>query len=353
LLPLLAFAAALFFKDVVHPERITLALALLMNVSLHGILLAACIGLAYLLQAARHWKEFPETTRKRYIACVGAILLLLIVLYAVLKPAPDVQGWQDVQHRSPSLIVRMAWDGINGAFFDYSPLTVAWLLALAIWCFSRKGTARFLPLAAILVLGVFYGFYGLVHHQGTIFVAAIAGMWILWPTSAERSRFSSWQRYAHQAFAASLICLLAYQVWNAQAIIRNDYRYPYCGAADTARYLKSVGADRQPIVGYLYGMVAVEAYFDHNIQANRPTAYFHHGQPFVGVLFDDADFQTYHPEYVVVPGWYNVDYMFQTRFEPYLRAHGYHLVHFSDGYLFSKRGWAFRQVYFTFRRDSK
>ena len=49
LLPLLAFAAAILFKDIRHPERMTMVLVLLANLSLHGTILAGCFGLAYLI----------------------------------------------------------------------------------------------------------------------------------------------------------------------------------------------------------------------------------------------------------------------------------------------------------------
>ena len=39
LLPLLAFAAAMLFKDIQHPERMTVVLVLLANLSLHGTII--------------------------------------------------------------------------------------------------------------------------------------------------------------------------------------------------------------------------------------------------------------------------------------------------------------------------
>ncbi len=53
LLPLLAFAAAILFKDIRHPERMTIVLVLLANLSVHGTILAGCFGFAYLIEAVR------------------------------------------------------------------------------------------------------------------------------------------------------------------------------------------------------------------------------------------------------------------------------------------------------------
>jgi len=80
-----------------------------------------------------------------------------------------------------------------------------------------------------------------------------------------------------------LLCLCAVNVWDAVVVIHREYLYPYSGAEDAAKYLKSVGADRGSIFGFFYGMVGVQAYFDHNILANTPTAYFHHGLPLHGI----------------------------------------------------------------------
>jgi hypothetical protein len=351
LLPLLAFAAALLFKDANHPERITIVLALLANLSAHGALLAACIGLAYLWQGARSWAAFDERVRGRYVLSVGAMLLVFLFLFAVLQPPPDVEAMHTVRDRTLSAIASRAWQGINGAFFDFAPLTLGLLVLIAVWSFLRRGASALLVPIVILVLGILYGYYGLAHHQGTIFIAAITGLWIAWPTAQETKTFSAWGRWTHQALVVGLVCLLAYQVWNAVAVIRNEYRYPYSGAEDAAKYLKSVGADREPLIGYGDYMAGVQAYFDRNIQINKPTTYFHHGEPLDRGSVSGAEIQSYAAAYVVFTCWSQCESEFQTGFDPFMHTYGYSLVHSSDGYLLSKRGWDMRQVYFIYHRN--
>ena len=58
LLPLLVFAAAYFYGDRRHPVRMTAVLILLANVSVHGTVIAACLGLGYLIQAIQEWPKF-------------------------------------------------------------------------------------------------------------------------------------------------------------------------------------------------------------------------------------------------------------------------------------------------------
>ena len=350
LFPLLAFAAACIFKDVRHPERITIVLILLANLTAHGALLAGCLALAYAIDVFKAWPDLDEQTRGRFVLSAAALVLTFFFLFAVLNPPADVEALQGANHRTLSQEASKMWEGVAGAFLDSTALTLAWLALAVVWCFLRKRLIVFvLPVAA---LGIFYGLVnGWTHQQGTIFVAAMVGLWIAWPTHQEEMAFSPRERWTHFAMVVALTGVFAYQIWNAAAIIRNDYRYPYCGAEDTAKYLKSVGADRRPMVGYLYGMVAVQAYFDHNILANVPTAYAHHGLPFRGVELNPRELERIAPEYVVFTSWEDPENTLRDVYEPFMHAEGYSLVHVSDGYLLSKRSWDLRQVYFVFHRN--
>jgi hypothetical protein len=350
LFPLLGFAAACNFKDVKHPERITIALVLLANLTAHGALLAACLGVAYVIEVVKAWPTLEEQTRVRFMLAAAVMLLAFLFLFVVLNPPADVEGLQRTQPRTLFEEASKMWQGVTGAFFDSTAVTLVWLALGVVWCWLRKRPiVLILPVAA---LGIFYSVVnGWAHQQGTIFLAAIIGLWIAWPTQKEEMAFSPRERWTHLAMIVALICLFSYQIWNAAGIIRNDYRYPYCGAEDTAKYLKSVGADRQPIVGYLYGMVAVQAYFDHNILANLPTAYAHHGLPFRGVKLDLKELEGLAPEYVVFTAWEDPENTLNGVYAPFMSAAGYSLVHVSDGYLLWKRSWELRQVYFVFRRN--
>ena len=82
LLPLLAFSAALLFKDLKHPERMTIVLVLLANLSLHGTILAGCLGLVYVMDAYRARARLDARVRRNYWICIGimAAVLVFIVL---------------------------------------------------------------------------------------------------------------------------------------------------------------------------------------------------------------------------------------------------------------------------------
>src|SRR3974377_942446 len=74
LLPLLCFLVAILFKDVEHPERMTVVLVLLANLSLHGTILAACFGLLYLIEAIKSWRRFDVRLQNAYFICAGGVV---------------------------------------------------------------------------------------------------------------------------------------------------------------------------------------------------------------------------------------------------------------------------------------
>jgi len=358
LLPFLAFAAAILFKDLKHPERMTIVLILLANLSFHGTILAGCLGFAYLVDAVKSWSTLGDRLQGRYVLCVGAMALTFLVLFVILKPTPDVedivvrnvaarlQGPGRLQQPSMATKLRAV---VSGAFFDEPVTSSIFLLLAGAWCFVRRRLLTF-ALPVVLMITLYAIVHGYPHHHGTVFVAAITGLWIAWPTVEEQHGFTIRERRAAQGIVALLVCLFCLNIWDSAVAIRHEMLYPYSGAGDAARYLRSVGADRKPIFGYLYGMVGVQAYFDHNIAANVPTAYFHHGLPLTGNLLDLEDLRRKAPDYIVLCFGTQRPQQALDQIYPRLRSEGYELAHFSDGYFLYKRSVFERQVYFIFRR---
>jgi hypothetical protein len=352
LLPLFSFAAAALFKDLKHPERMTVVLVLLANLSLHGTIIAGCLGLAYLIDAIRSWATLEDRVRGRFVLCVGAMVVTFLFLFVILKPSPDVEEF--VLKKDPAKYhvveppkLAKVEAVLSGAFLDYSLPSGVLLLLLGAWCFMRRRLLTF-ALPTTLLLLLYTRVHGFAHHHGTLFVAAVIGLWIAWPTKAEQRDFTLGERRATQGIVALLVCLFAINIWDAGVIIRNDYLYPYSGAEDAANYLKSVGAIGKPIFGYMYGVAGVQAYFDRNILSNLSTAYYHHGTPLTGRFLDLEELRAASPEYLIIHSLYpDIDYR---TMNAALNSEGYELAHFSDGYLFFKRAVYERQVYFIYRR---
>lgn len=360
LLPLLAFSAALLFKDLEHPERMTVVLVLLANLSLHGTILAGCLGLVYLMDAYRAWGTLDSRLRRRYWICIAVMAAVFVFIVLILRPTPDIEEFvlkrqfaqlpPDVQAQAQvATALQKLTTVTSGAFLDWIVPSVAFLLLTASWFLLRR---RFILFA--LSVGTMIAFYskihGAAHHHGTAFIAALTALWIAWPTSPEPAGLDPVQRRALQGMTALLLCFCGSNIWDAAVAIQREYLYPYSGAQDAAQYVKSVGADRNPMFGFLFGVVAVQAYFDHNVFANMPTTYFHHGLPLYGVDLNIDDLHRINPEYVVA---YSMDpnLMVQVGI-PQLEREGYEVVHFSDGYYLYKRAVFERETYFILRRHA-
>lgn len=357
LMPLLAFLAAVFFKDVKRPERVTITLILLANLSLHGAILAGCLGVAYLWEAMKSWAVLEKPVRRRYVGCVVAMSVVFLFLAVILKPTPDVEEFamkKEIAQIAESLHVKQPTAQVkllavvSGAFLDYTALSVIFILLAGAWCAMRRRLLLFaVPVALLITLYV--AVHGYAHHHGTVFIAAITALWIAWPSQKEQEAFTLQERRATQMMMASLVCLCAIQIWDSAVVIRHEYLYPYSGAEDAANYLKSVRADSAPMFGYLYGIVGVQAYFDRNILSNIPTTYFHHGLPLYGTNIDLAQVERVAPRYVIIFTEQPQLLMDSGVLNSFL-ASGYRMVHFSDGYEFNKRTVYVRQAYLIFRR---
>jgi len=354
LLPLLAFAAALLFKDLKHPERMTLVLVLLANLSLHGTILAGCLALVYALDAYRARGTLDARVRRKYWGCIGVMAAVFVFVALILKPTPDVgefakpldQMPASIQAMQPTTLTKLE-STVSGAFLDYWLPSTVFILLTGWWCFHR-GRLLVFALPLLLLSALYSLIHGYAHHHGTLFVVAITAVWIAWPTTWERRGFNVLQQRAQWAMTALLLGLCALNVWDGVVAIRHEYLYPYSGAEDAANYLKSVGADSEKIVGFLYGVVGVQAYFDHNILANIPTAYYHHGTPLRGFDLDINEFRGINPEYVVA--FTEQPQLMMDFGIPPIRAEGYEIVHVSDGYMLYKRGVYVRQVYLILGR---
>jgi hypothetical protein len=336
----------------------TAVLVLLANVSFHGTILAGCLGLAYLIDAFGSWSTLDSRVRTRYLICIGVMAVTFVFVFIVLKPPADSLeiGYKQGLFRPPGYANRQGQvidpplkfaTVISGAFFDSPAPSVIFVVLAAVWCFLRGKLLVFL-LPVGLEIALYSFVYGTAHHHGTVFVAAIMGLWIAWPSPEEQRTLPAHDRWPLRGMIALLLCLCAVNIWDAAVVIKRDYLYPYSGAEDAANYLKSVGADRQSIFGYAFGISAVQAYFDHNILANIPTSYTHNGKPAWGKRLDVDQLERVRPDYAIE---FSVAPDVTLKSDvPEFASLGYKLVHFSDGYYFYKRGVYEREAYFIFQR---
>jgi len=353
LLPLLCFAAAIFFGDRQHPERLTVILILLAILTLHGTMIAGCLGVAYLVAARGIWPQLEERVRRKYFACIATMAILCVTLFFILKPPPDSGFFADsglVKELQPTAFTKLVAI-TSGAFLDLMIPSVIFVVLTLVWCIWRKRYLVF-TLTVFSLTGFYAAVHGFAHHHGTVFVAAIMGIWVAWPTPDDEEAFTEREKLYMRGMVALLIILCAVNIWDAVVVIQREYKYPYSGAGDAATYLKAAGADRGDVFGYMFGMNAVQAYFDHKILSNWPTSYVHASTAFkIGDVHIDQ-IERVRPEYIVVSAGVRQEELqgFLNLMGKSLSAAGYELVHISDGYQFTKRSVYERNVYFIFRR---
>ncbi len=194
------------FKDLEHPERMTVVLALLANLSLHGTILAGCLGLAYLIDAWRARGTFDARVRKKYWICIGVMAAVFVFIVVILKPTPDVGEFvkravepmpPEIQAMQPTKLVKLE-STISGAFLDYWIPSALFILFAGWWCFLRRRLLIFaLPVGSLIALYALI--HGYAHHHGTVFLAAITALWIAWPGSEEQHCFHRLERRALHA----------------------------------------------------------------------------------------------------------------------------------------------------------
>ena len=252
--------------------------------------MAGCLGLAYLLESVKPWPNYSSIIKKRYIASTIAVLLSFVFVALILWPSSDVEEFamRDEAakiaaslHVTPPTPLMKFVSVITGAFADYLSLSIVCLAVLVAWFSMRRKLIVFL-LPVSLLIALYVKVHGYSHHHGTVTIATIAALWSAWPNSQEMRAFSGLERKFTQAMIALLLMFCGIQIWDAVVVIKHEYLYPYSGAEDAAKYIKSAVDEGKPIMGYLYGVAGIQPYFDHNIFANMPTSYFHHGTPLHG-----------------------------------------------------------------------
>jgi hypothetical protein len=275
---------------------------------------------------------------------------MYLLLFLVLVPRSDVEATHQ-DSLTAAVIAHRSLASFSGALVDNAWLSVGILLLFGVWCFLRRSLTSFvLPVA--LMVGLYVYADGWSHQQGTIFLAMVTGLAVAWPTEEERLRFDRNSLWSYKAVVATLAVVLCYQAFIVSVTIRNDVRLPYSGAADMAKYLQSLVAEGKVINGYQYGMVAINADFDHNIFANWQHAYYHHAMSEFDQTTVFQQMRTSGADYIVLQWW---DPWNENKFSQQLQAPmgklGYSLDHFSDGYLLTKGGYTYRQIYLAFKKS--
>jgi hypothetical protein len=349
LFALFALIAAFRYKDLKHPAIFALSLVPLAMLTAHGGVLAGGLAIVYAWRFVSRWRRREGKTRRSFLISAVGVGAMYVFLFFVLLPPADVEATHH-DAISATIFLHRVLGVIGGALVDNGWASLFILCVLAGWSYSRKALAPLLvPVILLVVLYVYAS--GWPHFQGTVFISILVGLAIAWPDETERGQFCSAEIWRYWVMVSALGVVIAYQIYAGVCIIRNEMNLPYTGAEDMARYLRPMVDQGKTIAGFQYGMVAVNANFDHNIFENWPRSYYHHSLSEFKPEYVADEMRTSRADYIVTNWWDPWDEQkFTEGLVGPMGRWGYSLDHFSDGYLLTKRGYSHRQIYFVFRK---
>lgn len=264
LAPLLWLLAMAWGRRHDHPVRFTVVLALLANVSLHGLIISAALTAVHVVTLHRIWDVLEAPLRRRHTLCLAGLGAMGVLLLAILWPPSDLVSSSAGWNLSPLHALRVGpLAGLRALSFEVTAVPVA---AATCWYLWRVRCLWILVAPGAAVLGLFSVKYFSIWHEGTLTLVWLFALWV----ANDRVRRRSLQGVRRAQMTAMALTGLALtgQVWWSVASLSWDWQHAYSGAAEAATYIRDQGIDRQGIDGQGYASVAVGAYFPHDLFAN-------------------------------------------------------------------------------------
>ncbi len=256
LTPLLLFACALLYAGArQRAGALTILLCLLAAISLHAMMLAVGIWLAYQIRLASEWKELGRAERKSIVIAGAGYAVFVAAMAWSAWPASDGAF---ATHRDFSFLHLISFS--NAAFTE--AFTGQWLASWAALALSIpllwKGRALlpFVLSAALLsIAGAVV--YANLWHDGFLFLAWLFAIWI----AAARVK-------PGPGALASLILVIAVQCYWTARSVGYDWAHAYSGSKAAAAYLKTSGIPARGLYGLGFVCTAVQPYFARNAFRN-------------------------------------------------------------------------------------
>ena len=349
MLMLLGGACAYFFrKGRSHLVPFTLCAVVLAQLSLHALILACCMALAFAVrQDLFEQLRYGRGQRAAILSCAGffaaSIAFAIYVAHdahALYEPeVPLGLYWRFPISDGLPLIADTMRTALEFALTGSCISGFVFLVLLTLWLAQREALLEALPLAAIaLFFGIFY-FHG--HHSGILTVTLFVVLWMVWPR--ERQPLYS----LHTLFLVAFTGMLLVQIGWTRFCIVSDYKLPYSGAADAARLIHQIPNDAK-VFSYGFFTVGLQPYFDHQRFANLPQE-----QRYWNLRDDntvDGDIKrlaSEKPEWVIDTGVAEEKYF--GRLKPILRR-DYHLVRMDCGTQFFQDSFYVASCYGMYHR---
>jgi hypothetical protein len=190
----------------------------------------------------------------------GLCLLLLGIIWAI-----GIKKRTFVLPLLATVLLAFQMTTAKLAFFGIGGSVVLLILILA-WFVAVKQLACALPfLFTVLAMG---WIWSRPWHYGMALTAFLVSVWAAWPSgNPPENDFSA------QLLAVALAVLLVCQLPLTAETLRDEVQGPYSGSRATAEFLRPY-VGRRPLYCVNFYGTAVQPYFEQNIFANWPTAFW-------------------------------------------------------------------------------
>lgn len=279
LLSLLLFSIAIIY-DKKH-ERLILfvfLLALLANVSMHGVIISISLIFIHFIDFIKQWTKFGMNKRVKHLITYVVFLLLQTLLFFQLKTPSDIitfatfnkdfSGFYDLGIRmvSDALVSNISLDGYGNDWF-YSISNLLFLLTFTLtllWLMVRKKFLLFiLPILGLLTLMILV--YMNLWHFGVLFYVWLFALWVSYKDSDFLNRNTKVLKYL---VTIAMAIVLSIQVYCSVRTAFFDFRYNYSASKEAAEYIKKNIIENKKIYMTGFHTIAVQPYFKSNIFCN-------------------------------------------------------------------------------------
>lgn len=264
-------------------ERIVLfsiVLALLANVSLHGLGMAGAFAALYLWDAWRDGTrpgDLDHAERRRHLLAAAILGVTALVVVLVLKPPPDL-GVPPIEPTLDPLVLGRLLANITASFlFKANAFSLAaWLVIVAFFVRRRVFLVyALLTLANLAVASIYYSAW----HEGLFFFALLFPALLAFRREPDDESFvgapSRFDRALRIAAITVVALVLANHVrWSVETL-RYDLSEPFSGAPAMARHLQELDLDGRTLYATSFPCLALQPYFDEPLFDNyRPAGDF-------------------------------------------------------------------------------
>jgi hypothetical protein len=232
------------------------------------MILSATIWLAIHWDLLWKWRVLPGAARRK-ICLLGAIYAVLTMLMAWSAwPAKDVLFASERDYSFDHLL-ESTRETLGNAFTGEWISSLVVLVCCLPFLWRGRGLFVFLfPLGALLFFNAYV--YANVWHEGMPFLAWLLAMWIAGDAAKPK--------WIYVSGLCAMLTVVGVQGYWAFETTAFDWKSPYSGSRETARYLRENGIAKASLYGFGFGAVAVQPYFDRNIFPNfrngQPSAYY-------------------------------------------------------------------------------